>query len=142
MILSLSRNVASIPLPCQCFGSGARRDDGFIAIDALVGLGIFAVSLGLTLQVVSLTKTITGRAAEYRQASTLGRGLVSEPNLDLISGVSGGLNWRVSTDASSKATLARGLCRRDAELVGVQSHRRYTFSAVRFCDRALVREAG
>ncbi len=118
------------------FSSDQSAESGFVAVDALVGLAILAVSIGLTLQAVHTANKLAMSARNYRQAALLlshmsGPGFQSTGDV----GQSGGLGWKVTREDDPETVPVR-LCRRTIEITEALSHKVYSTQSVTTCAHA------
>ena len=101
--------------------SAARRwgcfeaREGFIAVDALVGLSILAVGLTLAFPAFQVAAAIADRAAQLSRSRILAQRLLLTPSVDIgqFQGSSGALSWVLDTERDGDAL---GLCRRSVQV--------------------------
>lgn len=110
-------------------------DAGFIAVDALVGLTILTVSIGLTLQTVDTARRLARQADEIQAAQALASQLRLQPvaNASELSGADVHFQWRVAVTPDRPDAAAPSLCRRQIELVAAQSKKVFRFAATELC---------
>lgn len=112
--------------------------DGFVAVDALVGLTILALTFGFTLSAYRIALKVEQQAAETRQARTLLRSLIDggAGHGGALQGAEGPLRWRLQVSpqpGAQQGSAGGGLCRRVAEAKSVLTGRLYRFSLTGFC---------
>ena len=114
-----------------------RGEEGFAAVDALVGLTILALTLSLALQALGSSRNLAATALETQQATRLLQYLVdSSPNrIGALTGVTGGFGWRlqVAMEPADLQAANLRLCRWSAEAVNAKSRRRYDLDTLEFC---------
>jgi hypothetical protein len=115
---------------------GARANDGFAAIDALVALTIISTTIILSLGAVETGRRAALAGAETRRAGDLMQYLLGAAPLrpGSASGEANGFVWRVDTEPEAVSTLASlRLCDRSARLVSRASGRRYAMRTAAIC---------
>ena len=109
---------------------------GFAAVDALVALTIFAVTIALVLQGAGTARRLAVAASETREAAVLGQYLLetSPRKPGQSGGRANGFLWKVNVAASPAAGLSQvELCKRSVDLTGAESGRRYSLSTAEAC---------
>ena len=106
-------------------------------MDALVALTILASAIALTIEAVGSARRAAQAALETERAKGLLEQLIDsgQGKPSVRAGRTDGFDWRITVafaPADPRAP-ALSMCRSQARLIGVRSHRGYGLSALAFC---------
>jgi len=109
-------------------------DEGFLALDALIGLSILSISLALTLNALGVSRRLADAGMELRRAKQFAVQLCQANGpATATSGVSSGFRWTLEVSADPLSGPSPRLCRRHARLVSLKTARIFEASATQIC---------
>ena len=112
-----------------------QRADGYIAIDALIALMIFATTITFALPAIRTANELAQASVEARRSNQLLQLLLANapttPNTE--EGANRGFSWRVVIHEPVLSAGASALCRQDATVKVLRSGRSYALSTARSC---------
>lgn len=106
-----------------------------VVVDALVGLMILAVTLGLAFGALGSARDLAARAAETRAATSLLRFLgESSPGVaGETTGANAGFDWRLLVAPTQAGFAGAQLCSRQAVAYSRRSHHVYSLATREIC---------
>lgn len=110
------------------------RDEGYVAVDVMVALLIFAMTIILSLEAVRQSRGIADRAREVRSADSLLKHMMQNGDVSLTpaQGAADGFDWTLATEITG-ADRPIAICRKVVRLANRASGRKYEAASLVVC---------